>query len=204
MTEKTATVRRPTARDPAGDPAAGGGATAEFERLYRANVDAVTAYFARRSADPHVVADLTADTFVAVITSLETFDPRKGTPRAWVFGIARRVYASYCEAHSQQREKLQRLAGRRDLEPDHVGELLDRIDAERAGRDLVTGLAMLPERDRAVIELVDIAGLRPKEAAAALGLTPGAVRMRLMRTRARLRRDAGHRDGDDNHQRDQG
>jgi RNA polymerase sigma factor (sigma-70 family) len=188
VTEKTATVRGPTARDPAGDPAAGGDATAEFERLYRANVDAVTAYFARRSADPHVVADLTADTFVAVITSLETFDPRKGTARAWVFGIARRVYASYCEAHSQQREKLQRLAGRRDLEPDHVGELLDRIDAERAGRDLVTGLAMLPERDRAVIELVDIAGLRPKEAAAALGLTPGAVRMRLMRTRARLRK----------------
>ncbi|MFZ0082882.1 MAG: hypothetical protein WAL13_27575, partial [Trebonia sp.] len=32
------------------------------ERLYRANVEAVTAYFARRSADPHVVADLTADT----------------------------------------------------------------------------------------------------------------------------------------------
>jgi RNA polymerase sigma factor (sigma-70 family) len=149
----------------------------------------VTAYFARRSADPQVVADLTADTFVAVITSWQTFDPRKGTARAWVFGIARHLYASYCEAHSQQEEKLQRLAGRRDLEPDHVGELLDRIDAERAGRDLVTGLAMLPERDRALIELVDIAGLRPKEAAAALGLTPGAVRMRLMRARARLRRE---------------
>jgi hypothetical protein len=29
----------------------------------------VTAYFARRGAEPHVVADLTADTFVAVITS---------------------------------------------------------------------------------------------------------------------------------------
>jgi len=49
---------------------------------------------------------------------------------------------------------------------------------------------MLPERDRAVIELVDIAGLRPKEAAAALGLTSGAVRMRLLRTRARLRKQA--------------
>ena len=43
-----------------------------------------------------------------------------------------------------------------------------------------------------MIELVDIAGLRPKEAAAALGLTPGTVRMRLMRTRARLRKEAGH------------
>ena len=73
------------------------GATAEFERLYRANVDAVTAYFARRSADPQVVADLTADTFVAAITGFSSFDPRKGTARAWVFGIARRVYAAHCE-----------------------------------------------------------------------------------------------------------
>jgi RNA polymerase sigma-70 factor (ECF subfamily) len=31
----------------------------EFEALYRANVTAVTAYFARRSADPQTVADLT-------------------------------------------------------------------------------------------------------------------------------------------------
>jgi hypothetical protein len=54
-------------------------AVAEFERLYRGNVDAVTAFFARRTADPQVVADLAADTFVAVITSIATFDPRKGT-----------------------------------------------------------------------------------------------------------------------------
>jgi RNA polymerase sigma-70 factor (ECF subfamily) len=142
---------------------AGRGATAEFERLYRANVDAVTAYFARRSADPQVVADLTADTFVAVITSFGSFDPRKGTGRAWVFGIARRVYASYCEACSQQQHKTQRLAGRRDLSPDHIEELLDRIDAERAGRHLVSELAQLPAGDRAVVELVDIAGLRPRK-----------------------------------------
>jgi len=62
----------------------------EFEALYRANVAAVTAYFARRSAEPRTVADLTADTFVQAITSFVTFDPRKGTPRAWVFGPAPR------------------------------------------------------------------------------------------------------------------
>jgi DNA-directed RNA polymerase specialized sigma24 family protein len=102
-------------------------------RLYRANVAAVTSYFARRSADPQVVADLTADTFVTAIT--------------------------------------------------HV-----LIDAERAGRALVTGLGALPDRDRALVELVDLAGLRPKEAAAVLGVTPGAVRMRLMRARAAMGR----------------
>ena len=180
MTKAAATVRK----------AGGTGAAAEFERLYRANVEAVTAYFARRSADPHVVADLTADTFVTAITSFGSFDPGRGTARAWVFGIARHVYAAHCAAYSQQQDRLQRLAGRRELEPDQVEELLDRIDAERAGRDLVSGLGMLPDRDRALVELVDLAGLRPKEAAAVLGVTPGAARMRLMRARAQLRRHA--------------
>ena len=187
MTERTATARQPggTGARSAGDSAAAG-----FERLYRANVAAVTSYFARRSADPHVVADLTADTFVTAITSFASFDPGKGTARSWVFGIARHVYAAHCEAYGQQQDRLERLAGRRDLEPDQVEELLDRIDAERAGRALVTGLGLLPDRDRALVELVDLAGLRPKEAAAVLGVTPGAVRMRLMRARAQLRRQA--------------
>ena len=172
-------------------PTARAGAAAEFERLYRANVEAVTAYFARRSADPHAVSDLTADTFVEVIARFGSFDPRTGTARAWVFGIARHVYAAHCEAYSHQQHKVQRLAGRRDLDPDQIEELVDRIDAERAGRDLVSGLATLPERDRGVVELVDIAGLSPKEAATALGLAPGTVRMRLMRARGRLRTAVG-------------
>ena len=187
MTETAATSSQARGT---GAQVAGDGAAAEFERLYRANVEAVTAYFARRSADPHVVADLTADTFVTAITSFGSFDPGRGTARAWVFGIARHVYAAHCAAYGQQQHRLQRLAGRRDLEPDQVEELLDRIDAERAGRDLVTALGLLPDRDRALVELVDLAGLRPKEAAAVLGITPGAARMRLMRARAQLRRHA--------------
>jgi RNA polymerase sigma factor (sigma-70 family) len=163
-------------------------AVAEFEALYRANVAAVTAYFARRSADPQTVADLTSDTFVQAITSFATFDPRKGRPRAWVFGIARRIYAAHCETHSQQRRRVERLAGRRELAPDEVGDLIDRIDAERAGRALVTGLTTLPAADRAVVELVDLAGLQAKEAAQVLGIAPGTLRMRLMRARARLRK----------------
>jgi RNA polymerase sigma factor (sigma-70 family) len=166
-------------------------AVAEFESLYRANVAVVTAYFARRSSDPQIVADLTADTFVQAITTFATFDPRKGTPRAWVFGIVRRIYAAHCQAHSQQRSRVERLAGRRELAPDEVGELIDRIDAERAGRALVTELTTLPAADRAVVELVDLAGLQPKEAAQVLGVAPGALRMRLMRARARLRKAAG-------------
>ncbi|HEV2370682.1 MAG TPA: RNA polymerase sigma factor [Streptosporangiaceae bacterium] len=192
MSELTASpVSWPPGRQEAGQGPADGTAAAEFERLYRAQVDAVTVFFARRSADPQTVADLTADTFVQAIISFGMFDPGRGSARAWVFGIARRVYAAHCDAHSQQRNKAARLAGRRDLDTDQVGELLDRIDAERAGRRLVTELTTLPTLDRLTVELVDIAGLQAKEAARVLGVSPGATRMRLMRARARLRKAAG-------------
>jgi RNA polymerase sigma-70 factor (ECF subfamily) len=85
---------------------------------------------------------------------------------------------------------VERLVGRRELTPDEVGDLIDRIDAERAGRALVTELTTLPAADRAVVELVDLAGLQAKEAARVLGIAPGALRMRLMRARARLRKAA--------------
>ena len=147
MTEETAV---PSAGTRTGERPAGTGAAAEFERLYRANVDAVTAYFARRTVDPQVVADLTADTFVAVITGFASFDPRKGTARAWLFGIAGHVYAAHCAAYSQQQHRLERLGSRRELDQDQVDELLERIDAERAARGLLAELARLPERYRAV------------------------------------------------------
>jgi RNA polymerase sigma factor (sigma-70 family) len=160
---------------------------AEFERLYRAHVDMITAFFARRTADPQAVADLTADTFVRAITSIGNYDPRKGTARSWIFGIAAHVHAAHCATYSQQREKVLRVAGRRELDDDQMSELLDRIDAERDGRALVAELAALPAKERALVELVDIDGLQTKEAARALGISPGAARMRLMRARNRLR-----------------
>ena len=42
-----------------------------------------------------------------------------------------------------------------------------------------------------MVELVDLAGLQSKEAAQVLGITPGTLRIRLMRARARLRKAAG-------------
>lgn len=175
---------QPPARNAARDP------VAEFERIYRDNVDVVTAFFARRTTQAQTVADLTADTFVAAITSLATFDPRKGTARAWVLGIARRVFAAHCESMSRHQDQVSRLAGRRDLEADQIEELEAKIDAQRTSRQLFQALAAMPETDRVAVELVDVAGLKPGEAAAALGIPAGTLRMRLMRARARLRKDA--------------
>ena len=67
-----------------------------FESVYRANVRAVSAFFARRCADPHLVADLTSETFVRAIGSLHTFQAR-GSMRGWLLAIAHAVYAQHVE-----------------------------------------------------------------------------------------------------------
>lgn len=178
---------------PPNAPAAG--PVAEFEQVYRAHVREVTAYFARRTADPQTVADLTADTFERAITSFATFDPGRGSARGWLFGIARRVFARHCEQATRGRDAVVRLAGRRALDVDEAAELIVRIDAERAGRALLDEVAALAETDRDAVELVDIAGLGHGEAAAALGISPGAMRLRLFRARGKLRKIAGENHG---------
>jgi DNA-directed RNA polymerase specialized sigma24 family protein len=66
----------------------------EFERVYLRNVDVLMGYFARRCRDPQTVADLTSETFVRAVDGFAGFDPRRGSDRAWLFGIAARVFAS--------------------------------------------------------------------------------------------------------------
>ena len=172
---------------PAGDPA--GSALDEFEQIYLGNVEVVIAYFARRCAEPQVVADLTSDTFVRAVGGFGSFDPSRGSPRAWLFGIAANVYARHCSQSADARDAAVRLAGQRALDADEIEELAEKIDAERAGRELIERCARLPELERAAVELVDISGLTPKEAATALGVPGVVVRKRLSRARARLREE---------------
>jgi RNA polymerase sigma factor (sigma-70 family) len=166
-----------------------GSAVAEFERIYVGNADVVMAYFARRCAEPQTVADLTSETFVRAASGFESFDPQRGSPRAWLFGIAGHVYAWHCARAANGRDAVARLAGHRPLDPDEIEELTQRIDAERAGRALLERCAQLPLVERVAIELVDLADLEPKEAAAVLGVSGVVLRKRLSRARARLRKE---------------
>lgn len=164
-------------------------ALAEFEQIYDANAEVVMAYFARRCAEPQVVADLTSETFVRAISGFGGFDRSRGSARAWLFGIAGHVFAQHCEQTAGGRDAVVRLAGRRSLDNDEIDELAGRIDAERAGRDLIERCARLPSLERAAIELVDLSGLTPKEAAAALDVPGVVLRKRLSRARSRLRKE---------------
>ncbi len=192
-TSATVSVLGRSARTHNAEPGSGpSSALARLEDVYRANVGPISAYFARRCAEPQTVADLTSETFLRAAAGFARFDSRRGSPRAWLFGIASRVFASYCAAHADGVAMAVRLAGDRPLPSEEIDDLAGRIDAQREGRELLERCAQLSDRERAAIELVDIAGLSPKEAADALGVSAVVLRQRLSRARRRLRKDHHH------------
>ena len=157
--------------------------------MYLRNVDVLMGYFARRCRDPHTVADLTSETFVRAAEGFARFDPGRGSDRAWLFGIGARVFARHCEQSAGGADAAARLGGHRPLDEDEIEELAERIDSERAGAALMRQFERLPEVERAAVELVDLEGLTPKEAALALGVSGVTFRKRLSRARARLRKE---------------
>ena len=161
----------------------------EFEQVYLRNVDVLMGYFARRCREPQTVADLTSETFVRAARGFPGFDPRRGSDRAWLFGIATHVFAHHCAQSAGGRDAAARLGGHRPLDEDEIEELAERIDAEREGTALLRRCAQLPAVERAAIELVDLEELTPKEAALALGVSRVAFRKRLSRARSRLRKE---------------
>src|SRR3954453_10807075 len=157
-----------------------------FEVFYREHLETVQRFVARRVADPHLAADLTAEVFLAAVDSASSYRPDRGSPAAWLVGVARHILAAEFRRQSRDRAVVRRISGRRLLDADSLAHLEERIDAEREARELYAALASLPARDRALMELVALDGLAIIEAASVLGMKPGTARVRLHRSRARI------------------
>ncbi|GAB3998534.1 RNA polymerase sigma factor [Nocardioides marmoraquaticus] len=157
-----------------------------FEAFYRAHVDDVQSYVARRVDDAATAADLTADVFLAVVARAHTHDPALGSARMWVFGIARSVVAGERRRSARHARAVSRVSGRRLMQGDAYDAVVGRLDAEREARVLHRRLEQLPRALREVMELVGLDGLDVGEAAAVLGIRPGTARVRLHRARRLL------------------
>ncbi|MFC0435721.1 RNA polymerase sigma factor [Kutzneria buriramensis] len=158
----------------------------DTEALYRDHVHALLGYAVRRLGDPTEAADVVAAVFLAVLERPGGFDPSRGTARSWLFGIAAHVIASRGRRRGAEYRALQRVYGRRTLAADDLAELEARVDAANAATAVLAGLDDLPPAERELFLLVSLDELTPAEAAAVLGITPSAARMRLARARRKL------------------
>lgn len=160
---------------------------AGFAAFYEENFDAVLGFVTRRTTCPQLAADLTADIFVAALEAAGQYDSGRGTPAAWLYGIARNVLSSHYRGSAREQHAVARLNGRRMLDEEDIAALEERIDAERAARELAERHSALSRPLREVLDLVAVDGLTPREAAQVLGLNQATVRVRLHRARRALR-----------------
>jgi RNA polymerase sigma factor (sigma-70 family) len=164
--------------------AMGPGALAEF---YRRHVAKIVGVGARRFDDPEEVADFVATVFLEVMESAGRFDPRRGTAVAWLYGLAANVAANQLRQRQRAAAAALRLSGRVFLQPDDYERINEQLDAAATARSVYVAMNGLRPEDRRLLELVAVDGMSTVEAAAVLGISRVAARVRLTRARRRLR-----------------
>jgi RNA polymerase sigma-70 factor (ECF subfamily) len=180
------TLMRPGA-DPTDEELLASGDREAFGVLYDRHVRAVLSYFARRTRDPEVAADLTAETFAAAIVSQYRYSAARGPAVAWLYTIAARRLADYQRRGAVERRACRALALERPPLSGEDAEMI-RVLGESA---VATLLAELPpdQSDAVGAHVVEDRGY--PELADALHTSEAVVRKRVSRGLATLRRYVG-------------
>jgi RNA polymerase sigma-70 factor (ECF subfamily) len=157
-----------------------------FGAFYAEHLEELQRFVARRVDDAEQAADLTADIFLAAITSAHRYRSR-ATPKSWLYGIAMVVVAEDRRQGARERVREERLRGGIHLDEEDTARIEERIDAAARSRRIYGAMDQLGEDERAVLELVAIDELTVAEAAAAVGVRPVTARVRLHRARRKVR-----------------
>jgi RNA polymerase sigma factor (sigma-70 family) len=168
-----------------------------FEALFRECANDVHAYAISLLGERAAAEDVTALAFERLYRSRGRLDPRRGTPRAWLFAIARN--AALDELRRRRRRPQDELdhehtsgrgtaldAARASQAQEHgdAGEELERAERRATVR---AALAALPLREREVVLLKFHGQLSNAELARALGISESNAGTRVHRALTRLR-----------------
>jgi len=123
-----------------------------FAVFYRRHVHALLAYFARRTHDAELAADLTAETFAAALDGAHRHRPEKGPGAAWLYGIAKRQLAHAAHKGAVE-DRARRRLGMTPIALTDDG--LERVEAlataDAASPLLHQGLKALPKDQREAV-----------------------------------------------------
>jgi RNA polymerase sigma-70 factor, ECF subfamily len=161
-----------------------------FGELYERHAEAMLMFFARRTLDPDVAAELTAETFAEAFASRKRFRDRGLGAAAWLYGIARHQLAHFFRDGKVAARARARLGlPRRELDPEDHERVEQLIDLEPMRVLLAEKIAELPEDQREAMRLRVIEERPYAEVADLLGITQAGARQRVSRAMRRLARE---------------
>jgi RNA polymerase sigma-70 factor (ECF subfamily) len=142
-----------------------------------AHLDDVFGYLLYLTRDRETAEDLSSSTFEKALRLWDRFDPRRGSARAWLLGIARTTALDWFRAEARRRRREEAAA---------LGERVDEAFVEGLSPELETALATLSAGEREVLALRIVLELDGDATARVLGISPTAVSTRLSRALKRL------------------
>jgi RNA polymerase sigma-70 factor, ECF subfamily len=148
-----------------------------FADAAEAHLDDVYGYLTYLTRNASLAEDLTAETFEKALRLWSRFDPRRGSARTWLLGIARTTALDAFRADERRRRREQAAAS-----PD----VEDASFPEGLSPELESALRELSAGEREVIALRVLLDLDGETAARVLGISPTACSTRLSRALAKL------------------
>lgn len=158
-----------------------------FSDVYLQHADGIYRFALERTRSAAVAEDIVGDTMLAALEAIDTYDPSRGSVSAWLFTIARNRIRNHQRAQRRFWTKLSRLWSATD-DADELPDLV--VRTERAVR-VRSALARLSTTDHEVILLRYSGGLTSREISELLGVSDGAIRVRLTRALQRLATELG-------------
>jgi len=160
----------------------------DFGRFYDRYARTLLGFFQRRTGNPEVAADLTAETFAAALVGRSRYKPREtGAAAAWLFAIAHHKLTDYRRRGRAE----ERMRARLGMEPVPLGaedvEMIRWLGEEVAAQ-LVDDL---PEDQRDAIRAHVLEDLGYAEIASSRHLSEATVRKRVSRGLGVLRDRVG-------------
>jgi RNA polymerase sigma-70 factor, ECF subfamily len=166
------------------------GDDAAFGALYDALAARLYRYIRRQVHDPQACDDLLQETFLRMHKARGTFVTGAAV-LPWAFAIARRLVID----QARRDRRAPRVTGDGDPIPERPAAATDHpertLEARELAQRLTGALARLPESQRTTFELLKEDGLTLAEAAAVLGVTVTAVKLRAHRAYESLRAVVG-------------
>jgi RNA polymerase sigma-70 factor (ECF subfamily) len=147
-----------------------------FSAVAESELDAVHRYLLFLTGNRAVAEDLTGETFEKAFRLWRRFDPRRGTPRAWLCRIARSTALDHFRSEERRRRREERYARQ---QPDAEEPALGPGALEAA-------LVRLSPAEREVVALRVLLDLDGPTTARVLGISATACSTRLSRALKRL------------------
>src|SRR3954469_20506643 len=159
-----------------------------FGAFYRRHVRRIAAFHLARTHHAQDAADLTAETFAVALEALDRFDPGRGEPIGWLFGIARNRL-SHARRRGAVEERARKRLGIERVRLDDAG--IEQVEAAASAElvrvQLREGFDALPADQRDAVALRVLLDQDYSELADAAGVTEAVARKRVSRGLSALR-----------------